>query len=565
MLHNGQTELPLDLSHTIPNISATIGLQALIFKLRMYDYFIKYAAIFTAATFALWLYYVVAVYRKILINKFKKHWTGLIASFALAGIIFSFVPVGFKVLSDETNLLSVSRMIATRFYSVNNVQGIYLANGGYEHIQNEIPTRPLMFPFLTACLHWLFGVATKNIFTLNFLLFAALLFTAYCLLEKKNLFVRLLIITLLAFNGSVAIHAASAGFDLCSLVFGIWTFMALWIYMQNPNQETLTGLALTCITFAQIRYESMMIFIFVAVALYADRKKELLKDIKGNWILIFSPLLLLPAIVQRCLTWNQFENDPKDAPFSLGHILKHAPEFAQYMFLEYKSVYSVFLDVLGLVGIYFVARAMTKNRKDKIFFMTSFLYGLFIALLLLAHHFGRAGFSTQYRLFMPLSVLLILAAAFAFSEGKKKIAILTVVCLVQFYFSLQYLRKDPIQLMMGKEMNLITEYLDRTKFDRPLFIFRRPGQIISVGYSAIMPSYYHKELKRIEGYLKDHTVNSIYEFALASPTVHLNETDGLTAGWTRILVDSMPMTPALSVDVYALIYDPEKATSAKIR
>ena len=151
MLHNGQTELPLDLSHTIPNISATIGLQALIFKLRMYDYFIKYAAIFTAATFALWLYYVVAVYRKILINKFKKHWTGLIASFALAGIIFSFVPVGFKVLSDETNLLSVSRMIATRFYSVNNVQGIYLANGGYEHIQNEIPIFfecfPKHFPF----------------------------------------------------------------------------------------------------------------------------------------------------------------------------------------------------------------------------------------------------------------------------------------------------------------------------------------------------------------------------------------------------------------------------------
>jgi len=534
----------------------------IVFKVRLYEFFIQDATAFTAATLVLWLFFIFKNHGQALRDLFKRHFIGVLLALALSGIIFYIVPVGFKVLSDETNLLSVSRMMATKFQALNAVQGIYLPDGGYLHLENEVPTRPLMFPFLTACLHWILGLRTQNIFTLNFILFSALLFTVYCLFEKKNLTVRLLITTLIAFNASLALHAASAGFDLCSLLFGIWTFITLWIYLSTPSKQNLIVLLLTAITFAQVRYESLVVFVFLAGAVIVLRKKEIWTDLKKNKILLAFPLLLFPSLLQRYLTWGEFENRTTEPAFSLVNIWKHTPEFLNYFFIQYKSAYSIALDILGAVGLVLLIRTM-KDKKSKIFLRTAIAYALFILLLLLAHHFGIAAFPTQLRLFMPLSVLLGLAAGFAFSDGKQKIAIFAVFCLLQMGLSLHYFHTDKEQLELGVEMRIIKKYIEGTRFDAPLFIYRRPGEIVALGQSAVTPGCFDKENDRIIGYLKDQKIHTVFQIELSISDIHLNHQQGLHQGWTRALLESIPVTPLFALDVYTLIYSPEASADKK--
>lgn len=527
--------------------------------MKLLAFFVYGGPAVTGLTLLCWLGVVFKYQRQELFALLKRNYLGLIWAFFLSALVFFILPVGFKILSDETNLLSVSRMIATRFQALNAVQGVFLPGGDFIHLENQVPTRPLMFPFLTACLHWVLGNATRNVFILNFILFVALLFSIYSLFKKKPLWLRYTISAVIALNASLAIHATSAGFDLCSLLFALWTFIALWKYLENPSRTRLWVLALTAIMFAQVRYESMTIFAFLAVALIIARGKALWQDLKSPWLWL-SSLLLSAALLQRYLTWGDFENRTNEPAFSIANIFKHAPEFLNIFFVQPISVYAMVLNLLGLGSMVFLVRK-AQDKKTRIFLGILTSYCVFILALLLAHHLGTAGFPTQIRLFMPLSIALSIAAGFALSESHNKSLVLTALCILQMGLSAVYIGRDHDKLELGVEMKGMRKYLAETRFDAPLFIYRRPGELVALGESAISPGTFKKGSDLIVGYLKDQKIHSIYQFDLSISDLHNSTQGGLPPGWTRVLIESLPLTPLFSLDVYTLIYSPESATS----
>src|SRR4030042_179083 len=98
----------------------------------------------------------------------KKYWPGILTAFILTCLVFASVKVDFKTLSDEADLLSTSRCMAYEKTAVECTMAIYCF-GNLNSIEDVIPKRPLVFPYMVHLLHALTGFRYQNAFTLNFI------------------------------------------------------------------------------------------------------------------------------------------------------------------------------------------------------------------------------------------------------------------------------------------------------------------------------------------------------------------------------------------------------------
>ncbi|MGL1255114.1 hypothetical protein ACSTLX_25640, partial [Vibrio parahaemolyticus] len=72
-------------------------------------------------------------------------------------VIFGSTHVGFKVLSDETNLLSVANMLAV-FGKASNTEMWQWYYHTYHALDVSVPTRPILFPLLVSLVEMVVGV-----------------------------------------------------------------------------------------------------------------------------------------------------------------------------------------------------------------------------------------------------------------------------------------------------------------------------------------------------------------------------------------------------------------------
>lgn len=521
------------------------------FKPLLAEVFVRTSAPLAALSLMSWLIIIYREQRREIANQLIRNKWGILLALGLGSIIFMSIRIGYRVLSDETNLLGVSRDIATRFQSYNFMQGIYFPNDIYMIIENEIPTRPVMFPLMAAALHVFFGVSANNFFVLNFVLFAALLFTFFCILESKGPWIQTVGTILLAMNASLAWHVASAGFDLCSLLFAFWTFIFLWKYLQDPNYTNFKLLAYTSLIFIQIRYESVMYLPIIFTTMLCVNWSTTWQWLRqSKWLLTF-PLLLMPIILQRFLTWGRFENAPELPPFTYKNIPSHGAVFLDFFFANTESVYPLITNTLGLVGIVILFQ-IYRDRKSRLFIYTCIVASLALLGLMLCHHLGRASIYTQYRLFMPLTVVLLVAFCFSLAKDKIILWTLSPLLLLQVFLGYRFLSEHKDFEDLPREMKLIEEFIARDPHNSTaLFIYHRPGQITSSGHSAVISKYfaYHNDLFKV--WRNFGSIGKIYEI---TQEWHFGDIEPPTyPGWRRIPVEASPQSAFSHLQIDELI------------
>jgi hypothetical protein len=514
------------------------------------EIFVRSAAPLAAISLVLWMIIIYREQRHEIANHLIRNKWGILLSFALAATVFMLIRIGYRVLSDETNLLGVSRDIATRFQSYNFMQGVYFPNKMYMIIENEIPTRPVMFALMAAILHLFFGVSANNFFILNFVLFVALLFTFFCILENKGLWVQVAGTILLAMNASLAWHVASAGFDLCSLLFALWTFIFLWKYLQDPTYAQFKLLAFTALMFIQIRYESVMylpIILTAMLSLHWFRTWTLIRQSK--WLLMF-PLLLVPIILQRILTWGRFENAPELPPFTYMNIPRHGAIFLDFFFTYKDSIYPLITNALGIIGVFALFR-IYRGRKSRLFIYTCVVAALALLMLMLCHHMGRASLYTQYRLFMPLTVALLAAFCFSLSADRRILWALSPLLLLQVFMGYRFLNEHRDFEDLPREMKIIEEFIARDPNSNSVFIYHRPGQITSSGQSAVISKYFSHHCDLFKVWRNFGSIGKIYEI---NQTWHFGDIELPTyPGWRRIPVEIYPQSAFSHLQIDELI------------
>jgi hypothetical protein len=427
----------------------------------------------------------------------KKEWTLSLAwGLGLSVLTFTSTGVFFKVLSDETNLLSVANMLI-QFGQASNTEQWVNYYHTYKALDVSVPTRPILFPLLTALVHGMNGMREWSPFAVNFILLVSF-FTLSLQWAVRRSMARWQLAVPLAMCSVLLINATSGGYDLCSLFFLALMLALFHRFWREPRDDRMWVLWFATLCFASVRYESAVILAPMGLLLWwKQRRFPLLPGLVG--LFFVSPLVL-----QRVITWGAFENPPGVPAFSLSHLWNHLPVFLNAFFVDPEGPYPIVIHWLGIGGLVLAFR-----RREPSFFLAAG-YGLFLLCLLLSHHFGLAHHPTQARLFMPLSVALVFLGVWFLREIHSWVDLrgLALVWAVMFFHHHRYTVSDPLmsQLTMTREMRHIQDFRGVAKIPGTLFVYDRPGQLAALGESSISVNEFY--LKK-EMYLA-HLRNRLY-------------------------------------------------------
>ena len=137
----------------------------------MYNAFTYLSYYIILALSATWALSLVNLYRYKKYNALifiQQHWRGILASFLLTSVVFVSVPKYFRVLSDETNLLSVAKSMTFYKHVENITEGRWYYEMFWPTPTTGLEKRPFLFPFVVSLAHTLLGYHVENVFILNY-------------------------------------------------------------------------------------------------------------------------------------------------------------------------------------------------------------------------------------------------------------------------------------------------------------------------------------------------------------------------------------------------------------
>ncbi len=338
--------------------------------------------------------------------------TSVILCLLLTLAVFVAVPPGYRVLSDETNLLSVSQSMH-RDRSILNVTEAKSVHGSLQALNGGIPTRPLLFPFLTSLIHTATGYRYQNVFFLNFLiLWGILILTWIPIEERRGRMVAFSSGLLLLSIPTLTLSGTSAGFDVCALLFVILGVVLLDRLHHKPSPETCRAFLPSLILLSQVRYESgTYALILLGLAWFLQRNRAIFEH-SSRTLLASIPWFFLPMVLQRLLTPDGYENPVGVPPFSFDHLFRHTRMLLSGMIFPkpeypYPSLLNLVSVVLGTVLVV-LTRPFSKKSAVSLLPWALLLIPMLNLGVVLSHHFGRFTHPTQARLFLPFLVSLVL-------------------------------------------------------------------------------------------------------------------------------------------------------------
>jgi hypothetical protein len=167
----------------------------------------------------------------------RENWRGLMVAFGVTAVAGFAVEPAFRMLSDEANLVGVSKNLFASKTSTFTVSGKYYY-GSYWDVDVAIDRRPTLFPFLVSLLHSVRGYSHENAFLLNLLMLPVFLLVSYRLGKSLGgetfgvvaaLFVAAHPVTLISIR--------SSGFDFLAACFAVLSLKSLLDYCREQSSS----------------------------------------------------------------------------------------------------------------------------------------------------------------------------------------------------------------------------------------------------------------------------------------------------------------------------------------
>jgi hypothetical protein len=422
---------------------------------------------------------------------------GIMVSLILTVMVFTAVPVKFKILNDETNLLAVSQSMLYHKEAYRITMAKYYF-GNLHPVEVAVPNRPLLFPFVTHLVHSVLGYHYQNVFILNFLIMFFFLTGVYIAGQKTTDTYSALAAVILVLTYPVfTIYGTSGGYDLFSTLFFAIVMTVLYRFLKSPNPEGFAFLWISLLMFSNIRYESCIFFFIILIASTQYIKLEYFKS--HTYVFTLTPILSLPFIWQRLLSIGTYENPQDAALFSIQSFLKHGKILIEnFLNLPLDLPYAGLLNIaaLGIIG-YLIKQILTKKlvlKPYQIYFGCIFAGCLVMMLVIvLSHHLGRFDLPTQARLFMYFCVFASLTPIFlknlmpAWITGKKLLIASTVLFL--FYNPIAVEHRFINRLLTTRLHHQSRSYIDALDDRNVLIITPYAGQFTAMNYGAVNFNY----------------------------------------------------------------------------
>ncbi len=454
----------------------------------------------------------------------RRHWKGILISFLLASVTFVSVPKYFRVLSDETNLLSVAKSM-TYYKTVENfTEGRWYFEMYWSTPTKNTEKRPFLFPFFTSLLHTLLGYHVENVFILNYFALWTMLFLLYIAMHRSlgNLW-SISALILVVSQPVIALTATSGSVEIFNLLFILASFLALRYFLDDPNHKTFIALVMTLIMLANVRYESIL---FLAVTLLFVTAGGYVKPkfLSQSLAYAIAPFFLLPLIWQRILLAS--ESDPN----LVGGSWIKAFQFdnAQHniiLFFKYiletsgRLGYAGIIDIAGILAVLvigFVYLSKERNSKLLVLWACSIVSLSILFTILIFYQGGINDHPLNGRLYIPILVPLSIAPIYFAAhilKDKQKLAVGTLIfslAVFVFYHPIAVEDRLTNNLMIIREYRYVDAFLKKNADKNTLIICGRPGQLIVSNYGALSYTTANRQVDNILRQFKNHLFSKIY-------------------------------------------------------
>jgi hypothetical protein len=432
-----------------------------------------------------------------MVGLLKNYWPGFLAALVLTTLVFISVKVGFKTLSDETNLLSVSRSMAAN----KTVYNTTMAKFYYDNlnpITNGMENRPFVFPFLVHLLHVFTGFRYQNVFVLNFIVMFLFLSGVYIAVRKfldplSGIAAMFLVLSCPVFTT----FGTSGGYGLLNCAVFFLVMAAAYHFIKSPSSCSFAFLFATLLVFANIRYESIVLLLILPLLVIRKIKWQFLKD--GSWLIFLTPLLCLSFIWQRIPKQAAFETPEGGAAFSFRALSLNIESFFKSLVdFNYQAPHAGVLSIASIVIFIFLfveiaRRKIRLSEHGRRFLMVLFVSVLVLNCVYLFYFFGSFTHPSTARFYMILFIL------FAFGPVALRIfkphlisgaalLLLSVVCFV-FYHPIAVEGRFINTLILNRKTEQCIDFLSKLDNKNILIITSRPGQYVALGYGVIDFAY----------------------------------------------------------------------------
>jgi len=461
-----------------------------------------------------------------------KHRWGI--GFCLLAAIFVFcsVPVQYKVLSDEANLVSVAIEMSSN-HSAGQPIIDYVYHQAHHPERIGIPIRPLVFPFFVSLVYPLAADGLQAAFIVNGLALFGFLSLVYLAVARRlDRMSAVAAVLLLLSQPVLTTTAASAGFDILSILL---LTASVWLYLgqnHNPHKDQQVLLWMTLLMFANVRYEAGLICCALILGLIVA-KRFLWSDILCNPMpYVLSLPLMLPMVWQRILSRNKMEAPDGELLFDLRRVVDHG-WLALESLVDFRFVlpYNNIANMLGLcicVGLtYWYLRYGRTNmaRHHKSAVWTVVITAVSISMLYLIHDKGKVNFPTSARLFLIPTLILsgvpILTRVIWPQRVKSGLLLVVGIIFVTIYHPVAVKNTFMNKLTLVRRTTITTEFLQEHLPDNGLIISERPIHYVAMGYGSIG----FKDLKNnVNGVLNHIRCGDIPRAIIAQRLSHRHET-----------------------------------------
>jgi hypothetical protein len=450
----------------------------------------------------------------------RTHWPGILLALVVTAIVFATVPVQFKILGDETNLLSVSQdMYYHKGAYIISMADFY--NGSPHVLDVSIPNRPLLFPFAINLIHAMLGYRPENAFILNFILMFILMAGVYIATRKAiDAPTAVAAIFLVLSYPIISISATSGGYDLFSTLLFALILTVFYRFLKSPDASGLAFLWLSLLMFSNIRYESCVFFLIIFVAALRFSKLSYFKEVA--YVYALTPLLSLPFIWQRYLSQGTYENPSHIPLFAVQSFIKHGKIFLQnFLNLNLDLPYAGLLNLAAILIIgYAIKQIVTRKIKltsvQKYFAILLMVCVAVFMVIVLSHHFGRYDRPTQARLFMYFSFFCALSPIFLkaihpeWISGKK--LMIASVAVFLFYHPIAGNHAFINKMVITRIHQHAQKYLKNLNDPDVLVITAYAAQYTALNFSAVTVQYANLHRQKLFANIKAHRYSKVLVF-----------------------------------------------------
>ncbi len=348
-------------------------------------------------------------------------WASIVVVAVGGMVLLAHESFGFKIVMDEIMLLGTSMSMHLDKTALTPLRGNDI-QGAFVILEGIVDKRPLFFPFLVSLLHDVTGYRPANAFVLNGAL--SFIFLGLVFLAGRMLAGRVagwLGVVLLAGLPLLAHNSTGGGFELLNLTMILATLLLGVRWLDKRDGNSLTAFCFSGLLLAQVRYESVIFLLPVALLVGFVWLRE--RRPIFTWPVIFAPLLMVHYPLQhrifdvRASAWEMGSKPGYTTPFSVTYIPENLEHALKFFFDEAKNQpNSIVLSALGLIALPFFLLLVIKRLRSLAaepplsVAVVGFAVGFALQFLLLMCYFwGKFDDPVIRRLSLPTHLALVLA------------------------------------------------------------------------------------------------------------------------------------------------------------